>query len=205
MSTIAIIGTAGRGADGKKLSLAIYEKMLVVAQTLIQNYEVFGKFPTIISGGAAWSDHLAVSLFLEGIALKLKLYLPCKFDKKKKQYHDTGVIDWKTNPGGTSNYYHKLFSDKIGRDSLEELANAIEMGAEVVIGGGMFDRNALVAKEATHVISFTFGDKEVLADGGTANTMLAYLKNREAAGLSNGSYHVDLNTMKVHGGAKVIV
>lgn len=201
MNVIAIIGTAGRVADGRKLTSEIYKQMLSIADNLVQESN-----PSIvISGGAAWSDHLAVSLFLNGRLSKLRLYLPCKFDKDNKQFEDDGSVDYKTNPGGTSNYYHKLFSEKIGKGSLDEIALAIDTGADVIVGNGMFDRNARLAKEATHIIAFTYGNKEVLKDGGTAYTMQSYLRQRIKFNQPDNSYHVDLNTMTLYKNAKVIV
>jgi hypothetical protein len=196
-STLAIIGTAGRGSDGAKLNASVYEKMLFVATKF-----VIGSTFEVVSGGAAWADHLAVSVFLQGYVSKLTLYLPCSFDLANREFEDRGGIDWKTNPGGTSNYYHQLFSDKIGRDSLLEIGDAIVNGATEMTGEGFFDRNAAVAKSATHVLAFTFGNKEQLKDGGTAQTMRTYQLNRKKLGLIDNSFHCDLNTMILYKGAK---
>lgn len=203
MTTIAIIGTAGRKDDKKRLTAKTYADMTVAVEKIITE-NITG--PThLISGGAAWADHLAVTLFLRGLCQELSLYLPVEFGTMgKKQFKDTGVIDWRTNPGGTSNFYHKEFSSVIGRDTLVEIADAIDEGAKIVEGGGFFGRNILVAKNSEHIISLTFGAKEVLKDGGTANTMEAYLKYREQNRLPDNSWHVDLNTMKIHKGAKVV-
>lgn len=201
MNIIGIIGTAGRGPDGAKLNRAVYDKMYAIAEKFVLG---IGQPSMVISGGAAWADHLAISLFLNGKTLKLRLYLPCEFDVQNNQFVDDGTVDWRTNPGGTSNYYHRLFSDKLERSTLEDISKAIDMGADIVAGGGMFDRNKKVAKEATHMISFTFGDKEVLKEGGTAFTMKAYLDQRFKFKQPDNSYHVDLNTMTLHKGAKVL-
>jgi hypothetical protein len=201
MNIVAIIGTAGRGNDAKKLNETVYHEMLSIAEQLLRKVE---QPYTVISGGAAWADHVAVSLFLQGKVLKLRLYLPCEFDLVKRRFVDDGTIDWKVNPGGTANHYHDLFSNKLSKDTLGEIGNAIEDGAEVIAGGGMLGRNVKVARDATHVISFTFGDKEFLKDGGTANTMATYLKERKNANLLDNSYHVDLNTMRIYKGARVV-
>ena len=114
MNTIAIIGTAGRGADLNRLTSDIFLRMYNTTQKIIEEI-----VPTkdvcdfkLVSGGAAWADHLAVTIFLAGTAPKLCLYLPCEFDMANCCFVDDGTIDWRTNPGGTANCYHKKFSDR---------------------------------------------------------------------------------------------
>lgn len=202
MNIIAIIGTAGRKEDAKKLNAEKFQQMKAVTLQLLNELDVANSI--VISGGAAWADHLAVNLFLHGEAVKLRLYLPCGFDKETRKFVDDGSIDWQKNPGGTSNYYHQQFSNKLGIDTLGQIADAIDEGAEIVSGGGLFDRNGRIAKNATHIIGLTFGAKERLKDGGTADTMQTYLKQRAKMDLEDNSYHIDLNTMKVHKGAKIV-
>jgi hypothetical protein len=204
LNTIAIIGTAGRYEDGKRLTATSYSHMTDIARRFVLGVaEKEGGNNMLISGGAAWADHLAVALFLAGHAPALRLYLPCEFNLEERRFKDNGDIDWKTNPGGTCNYYHKLFSDVLGRDTLAEICDAIDTGADIVAGSGMFDRNGRIAKNSTHAIAFTFGNKEYLKDGGTAQTMGVYLKQRKTMNLQDNSYHVDLRNMQVYKGAKV--
>jgi len=81
---IAIIGTAGRKEDGAKLSKDVYHKMVADAQHQIAGlikggmplkyYQAADPKPlyahvsptpiNLVSGGAAWADHIAVSLYL---------------------------------------------------------------------------------------------------------------------------------------------
>ena len=201
MNIIAIIGTAGRKEDAKKLNAEKFQQMRTTTLQLLGELDIANSI--VISGGAAWADRLAVNLFVHGEIVKLRLYLPCAFDKENRKFVDDGTIDWQKNPGGTSNYYHRQFSDKIEVDTLGQIADAIDEGAELVEGGGLFDRNGRIAKSATHIIGLTFGAKEQLKNGGTADTMQTYLKQRIKMGLEDNSYHIDLNTMKVHKGAKV--
>jgi len=196
--SIAIIGTAGRGTDAARLTKEVYAQMQNLAyQTVMEISQ--GKSVHLVSGGAAYADHLAVDLYITGKCDSLALHLPCAWDLEGFQFIDTGVFDWKTNPGGTSNHFHRAFSAKTNKSSLLDIARAIAKGAKVVVGSGFHDRNTAVSK-ATAVIAFTYGVGPLLKDGGTADTMKKYLKNHVDADLS---YHVDLNTMQVHKGAKV--
>jgi hypothetical protein len=198
-NVLGIIGTAGRGLDWKKLTPTMYEQMLNITEKFI----VSNNPATVVSGGAAWADHLAVTLYLKDVVADLTLYLPHSFDMKVHEYLDDSVIDDRYHVGRVSNWYHKRFSDKIKHDSLDEIFKAIEKGAKVEVGNGFFDRNALIAKVSTHLIAFTFGNKETLKDGGTANTMAAYLRKIQKFGLEDNSYHIDLSTMTGYKGAKI--
>ncbi|SNW61930.1 Hypothetical protein ORPV_26 [Orpheovirus IHUMI-LCC2] len=111
--TIAIIGTAGRKEDGQKMSAELYEKMIyAVKYIIIHHFKMDMGKVTLISGGAAWADHIAVNLYNNGYVKDLVLHLPCEWNEGK--YLDTGSRDWRVNPGKTSNYYHEQFSKKIG-------------------------------------------------------------------------------------------
>jgi hypothetical protein len=76
--------------------------------------------------------------------------------------------------------------------TLAEIGQAIERGAVTTINEGFKVRNALVAKDADVMISFTFGDGPRLKDGGTAHTMSLFQINPNKH--SKSSWHIDLNT-----------
>jgi hypothetical protein len=203
IKTIAVIGTAGRYEDGDKLSIQKYEEMNSIVEKLAAKLQKESNSVVLVSGGAAWADHVAVNVFNKGLASKLRLHLPCAFDASVPEFEDAGVEDWMTNPGRISNLYHRKFSQKIGQDSLKQISDAIDLGAEIVIGGGFHERNTRIAKDATHLIAFTFGSGDTLKDGGTADTLGKYLKLRKKFNQPNDSFHVDLNIMKIHKEAKV--
>lgn len=190
---LAIIGTAGRKEDADLLNKEKWDDMKRAVYDFVKKY----KIDHVISGGAAYADHLAVGLFNAGIVKKLELALPCKFDTKKVQFHDTGVVDWKTNPGNTSNYYHLRFSTTVGIKSLQEIKTAIEKGATVIVENGFMERNSIVA-EADMVLAMTFGKENVVKDGGTANTCNTYLTKG-----GDKLFHLDLNTMKLYDNGRV--
>ncbi len=187
---IAIIGTAGRNEDGNKLDKDKFYQMVTLVGKIRGVSEA-----TLVSGGAAWADHVAVVAFLLGTCKNLELHLPCAWDIKREQYFDTGKRDWRTNPGGTSNYYHRQFSKKLGMSdgwSLGQIHEALEEDANMEVGAGFFERNTEVAK-ADALVAMTFGNEGRVADGGTRDTFEKYIK----MGKSN-AHHLDLNTMMVH-------
>jgi hypothetical protein len=206
---IAIIGTAGRGkyqdpaADRTKLEargIACFERMVDEASKVIDCITGSGKY-RLISGGAAYADHIAVVLFLQrrgGRCEGLTLHLPCPWETTR--FRDTGGFDFRTNPGGTSNALHRNFARAMKRDSLAEIRAAILKGARMVVGNGFFDRNSVVASEADYAIALTFGDGARVKDGGTMNTMRTFQKK---AGAREKSFHIDLETWQVFSPARV--
>jgi hypothetical protein len=199
--SVAVIGTAGRGDDNKEL---YPEKFAAMREKTIEALNILrSKGYTInrlVSGGAAWADHLAVDLYLHSQVPALTLHLPAPF--KNGQFHDTGVFDWKTNPGGTVNHYHRLFSARLEKDTFAEIGQAIAKGATVVITPGLFERNALVAK-ADAVIALTFGRGKELKDGGTAHTAEAYLRNCGRVSKAPLAFHIDLHAGELHEGMEI--
>lgn len=123
----------------------------------------------LISGGAAWSDHIAVYLYLNKNVLdipiiNLELFLPCSFDKK---YFDNGQYHWAVNPGKTANTYHSVFSKQINRNSLKDIQNCINIGATINISNGFHSRNKKIAEKADKLIAFGDTDEPT---GGTKYT-----------------------------------
>lgn len=169
---IAIIGSAGRKCGSKyyidMLPNDCYDKMLELCREEIQKI-ANGRNVVLVSGGAALADHMAVTLFNEKFASGLILCLPCEWDVEKCQFADTGVVNWKTNPGGTSNFYHRKFSKHFGIDSLKEIDIAINNGAVLDIEKGFFARNSQIAC-SEYLIAFTSSDTDVPNTNGTLST-----------------------------------
>ena len=176
---LAVIGTAGRKDDARRLSTDLYEAAYSDLVAMLND-----GFPgDLVSGGAAVADHLAVRAYLDGHATALRLYLPAAFESSAFK-EGGGRFD----PGRTANYYHREFSKWYGRSSQDELANAITRGAEVFVVPGFKQRNSALAKVATDVVAYTFGadvppaafssadpafldaERAGLKDGGTAHT-----------------------------------
>ena len=118
-------------------------------------------------------DHLAVSLFLQKYneGTQLELFLPCSLDltHNPPQFEDTGVRDWRKNPGHSANLYHSKFSKALGYDSILDIQKAVSLGAQLNTEHfGFFRRNAQVAK-ADHILAFTWSTDEP-EGGGTKHT-----------------------------------
>jgi len=167
--TLAVVGTAGRKGEHLKMDGNTMNTM--IATVLHKMNE--GGFTELVSGGAAWSDHVAVCVFNsmknEGKEVSLTIALPCKYENGK--FYDTKEFNWRTNPGGTANYYHKLMCDRTnGEYHVGQIQDAINNGAKVIIGKGFMDRNSVIAEKADELVAFTFGVGEIPKDGGTKNT-----------------------------------
>lgn len=169
MIKIGIIGSAGRDTHGELLGKFGYSKaweaMYEYLCSMIKS-EVH-----LISGGAAWADHLAIRFFLEGKCKHLTLHLPAKFNK---QYDDTKC-------GKTANYYHRLFSEQIGENTLEQVQEAIKEGAIATYQSGtssssFFARNTLIAEDSDGLIALTYSDRNGRISGGTADTWRKFQK-----------------------------
>ena len=153
-STIGIIGTAGRKDDGPRMSRAVYDRMADAARAVIR---VRGSGPTthLVSGGAAWADHIAVRMALEGVIdpKHLTLHLPAALEQR-------GFSEAERD-GGVANYYHHLFSTRANIDSISELHKVIAQGAIVRVSTtGFIARDTEIARNTSVLLAFTFGTGE---------------------------------------------
>jgi hypothetical protein len=162
--SIGIIGTAGRKEDETKMSKELYYHMCNHAVQFLRRLKLKPEHVTLISGGAAWADHIAVSLFLRGDAHKLRLHFPCRFIVEEKRYFHMH------QSGSTSNYYHGLFSKKMGGDTLEGITKAILQKAEYTIGKDFLDRDKKIAEESDILLAYTWGEGNEPKPGGTKHT-----------------------------------
>jgi hypothetical protein len=171
-NTLALAGSAGRQADTPKVSRGLYDRMYDETCRTIAEWRI----DHLVSGGAAFADHLAVRAFLDGKVRSLTLYLPARFVGRSYQHNPR----FQSNPGKTSNELHALFSKACGIDSLGELAEAIRRGATVHVHEGFQTRNIYVANAASHMLAFTFGSatsRELTSeDPGFQNPAVAGLK-----------------------------
>lgn len=172
---VGIIGSAGRKEDAAKWSREVYVKAFNFLKKELEQWSLHER--TLISGGAAWADHLAVSLYLAGHATNLHIEAPCQFVSEPiPKFYDTGEVNWITNPGGTLNYYHRLFSKKMGSESLAGIAKAIRRGAVYTCHyeqngkSSLHLRNTEVARQSEKLYAFTWGSGAVPKDGGTKHT-----------------------------------
>jgi len=216
-TTFAIAGTAGRKEDANRLSANHFKAMMECARLLLQQFKEsdYG-VDTLVSGGAAWADHVAVKLFLNKEIPKLKLFFPCQFLGQVAGFDPTPLNEHERqygySTGETANRLHAAFSRKCGFNSLGDLENAVQQGAIVVVpSGGFHGRNAKVA-EADILLAMTFGDHEWVKASvskktgkpvGTAHTVTVYLNRVKKFGFFDKSFHYDLNSGEIFAGARV--
>ena len=169
MTNIAVVGTSGnkKNENNNLLSKAIFDSMVNETKQLISNYCRDKSKITLISGGSAWADHIAVILFLNGECGNLKLHFPCEWNNN--EFSDAKVVNWIYNPGGTLNYYHNNFSNIMGYNTLTDISNALNKGAIYTISKGFHARNSLIA-ESDYLIAFTWSKTSQPDDGGTMDT-----------------------------------
>lgn len=160
--SLAIIGSAGRQSDAARMSAELYAAMCSEARTMVRDHGV----RWLVSGGAAFADHVAITLFLEGSVPNLTLFLPAPWDSSAGRYVDRG-------DGRTANFYHAGFAEKTGVAGLKEIGEANKGGGSFVVGQGFKHRNTLVASSSAMVLAFTFGAGSPTKDweGGTPAIM----------------------------------
>ncbi len=132
----------------------------------------------LISGGAAWSDHIAVQLFLDhDIVKSLTLFSPAEFDVKQHQFHDNGVFAYLKNPGRLANLRFHEFSKIMGRNMIKDISIAVQRGAKIIVNNnGFHARNTQIAHNATHLLAFSWSLGDQPCDGGTKDTWQKFLK-----------------------------
>ncbi len=175
---VAIVGTAGR----KHLIEAHHWDFMVDAG-LDYIYRLGEIVPlgeiTLVSGGAAGADHVAVWLAFH-YAPWLELNLPCPWDNEKRQFFDSGNKDWRVNPGWLANRYHRKFSRSVTGDteaSLTQLHQIMQLSkTRVKVGKGFFDRNSDVAK-VERLLALTRSTTGIPNDGGTFDTWKKAARN----------------------------
>lgn len=152
---VAIIGSCGR--TGGRFDKTHFDRMVKEAHRILTE-ELKLEHWHLVSGGAAWSDHVAVALFLKGLGDSLTLHLPCKLYRGK-------LTD------GQSDRLHRSFSWTSGRDSIAELNRVAEMPKVTVKEWkGYRERNDQIAKAAMVVIAFSWSDGPGPESGGTKYT-----------------------------------
>lgn len=167
--TLAIIGTAGRREDSAKLTTVHWDKMVWAARKVIDLEEV----TNLVSGGAAWADHVAIELAEE---YPTDIWLPLV-------RRDLEV----------ARYYHEKFSAIVGKNTRMQLNNASKAKKiKVRKRGGFKERNSYVAKDADVFLAMTFGNGSKVKDGGTMDTVTK-MKERGLEG-----YHLDLGRLKLY-------
>lgn len=174
---IAIVGTAGRDKNNP-LNRTHWDNMTGRTEAYIQELRDQGhEHITVISGGAAWADHVAVYLAYENLIDAIELYLPAPIEND--YFLDYG---WKS-AGGIANYYHKKFSDVLGYNTITDIADL--QGQEGAIidtldghggPGALFYRNSTIANNADELLALTMGTRDIPNSSGTLDTWNKFKK-----------------------------
>lgn len=117
-----------------------------------------------------------MSIFLQkhSEGAKLELFIPCALDTTTieggpPRFADSGVWDWRRNPGRSANTYHSQFSQHLGYNSMKDIQEAVALGAILNTDAfGFKDRDEQVAK-ADFMLAFSWGKNEP-EEGGTRHT-----------------------------------
>ena len=174
LKKVSIIGSAsskGVKASENFLNQQTWEKMCEITENyILNNIDQNWSQIQLISGGAAWCDHIAVHLYLKHPETSLMLHFPCKWDTNNKNYVDNGKSHWAVNPGHLANLYHESFQRKIGQNTLSQIQKAVDCGAQIHDNyKGFHDRNTIVGI-CDYLIAFTFSHNPQPNGGGTADT-----------------------------------
>lgn len=134
----------------------------------------------LVSGGAAWADHVAVRLFLAKHAGEdkpvdgpaLTVHAPAAWDAASGRYVDNGTgSSWRTNPGYWENVLLERFASAASVSSFAGLLDAHRLGATIDTQHfGFHARNSAIATRAERLIAFTWSDGDAPTDGGTRDT-----------------------------------
>lgn len=153
---LAVIGSTGKNEDGENISHQMYENAY---EALIDTMYEINDFD-LVSRGCAFSDHLAIRAFNEGIAKSLVLFLPAEIENNKFK---------NTKYGKVANHHHDNFEKVCDINSFEEMKEAYEKGAELFYCDDFIDSNNKVIDCSDKLIAFTLTPNVVVND---------YLDNR---------------------------
>lgn len=153
---IGLVGSAGRDYPSRKLLQKYgFEKLQKIVLSDIKKHTDLETLE-LVSGGSAWSDHIAVKLYLDGVVNKLTLYFPTEFDTETAMFK-------RDSPGRTLNALHTSAT-------LRELADAVRKGATVEVYQGFAARNRAIVKDIEVLLALSVGGTHSPTSSGTRMT-----------------------------------
>lgn len=123
----------------------------------------------LVSGGAAFSEHVAVRLFLEKYARSLTIHLPCGWNTQYDRFTDNGNFSSEINPGKLLNRYHRE-NNMLSSLTLDEIKDAVSLGAIVKHHTGFHARNSAIAENADYLICFFWSEVDDSIGNGVFDT-----------------------------------
>ncbi len=165
---VGIVGFAGGHVPPPAnchLNRDLFDKMVSRAEQIIQHtFSIPLNAVNLVSGGAPWSDHVAVVLAHK--AASLKICAPAPWDATTGRFVDNGTGSfWKTNPGAYENTLHEQFATATGVDSFTDLRSVTVSSHK-----GFHARNSVIASTVDFLIAFTWSSSSEPTDGGTKDT-----------------------------------
>ena len=191
---VGIVGFAGATlleTQRQQLSAELYAQMVASARRYInETLQLRWDQVTLVSGGAAWADHVAVTLFLAHPEARLVLQLPCHFVATLKQFAASSPRERARRTVATVVGLHRSFSACLGCDSVGQLSQAVAVGAKVCVWpAGFLRRNSAVADLSQRLLAFTWAPGGAPRSGGTHDTWQKYGRS----GRKVAAQHVDMN------------
>ena len=132
----------------------------------------------LVAGGAAFVDHVAISLFTAQYVNYLDLALPAKFIGNK--YYNSKC-------GQGSNRYHELFSQQCQIDSLQQLGTVLQQPQCTYSEYNNFTNRNRVVSNSEYLIAGSWGSHPT---GGTLQTYNMYYQRTKVK-----PYYINLNTL----------
>lgn len=165
---LGIVGTSGKNHYDKKVLAPKHMTWITnnVRQYIENVLHTTCDKIMLVSGGSAWTDHVAIQLYLTGEFAGLELFLVSKFDIKQKKYINT-------HEGRALNEMHKYCQEQTGIDVFNDMVKAIhgKNKAKVIIQRGFNARNTLLSKNCDHLMVFAFV-RDMPENGGTYDTWI---------------------------------
>jgi hypothetical protein len=164
MGKVSIIGTSGRKEDAPFVNANTFDWIVDTCRQQTNPED------TLMSAGAAFSDHAAVVLALER-KQPLILELPAPWDDERQEFLS------QKEPGRINNYYHRQFSKACGWPadySLETLHTALKQPfVTVVQSEGFFTKSPFIVG-CDKMLAFSFNANPSGPSGGTGFTWRKY-------------------------------
>ena len=133
--TVAIVGPSGRDPCNAYTHGTFRAMMDMAAKTIDGKVGLPRRDVVLVSGGSAWSDHVAVSLYLDAVQSMspfagLRLYLPCAIDVKSNAFTPLDRC------GRILNKLHAQFGRTCGMNTVGEIVMALRTGATATVSHG---------------------------------------------------------------------
>ena len=165
MTHIAIIGFSGRNPSDQQILKSHHFKLMCdkILTHIESQLKLNTENITLVSGGSAWCDHIAVRLAIENNFRGLELYLPCEIDATTGKFisgRESSIL----------NNLHSLFNQTTGIDSSTDFIDVLSnIDTKIVVKKGFLNRNKLIADNCDYLIAFTI-DPHFPTSGGTRDT-----------------------------------